>query len=101
MNPREASIVRYIEGYNSFDVAKMVADFSDDIVFTNLQKGEVSMELNGIEEFKAQAETAKTYFSDRKQTVKSFTHRNDQTEVEIEYTGTLATDLPNGLRKGQ
>jgi steroid delta-isomerase-like uncharacterized protein len=100
-NNRENVIQKYIEAYNAFDVSKMIADFSDDIVFENIQGGEVSMILNGIEAFKNQAETAKQYFSERHQKIKSFKHEMDKSEIEIEYYGVLARDFPNGMKKGQ
>jgi hypothetical protein len=66
MKNREVIITNYVDGYNEFNVSKMIKDFSDQIVFENFQDGEVSMTLNGLEEFKAQAETAKMYFSARR-----------------------------------
>lgn len=101
MTHRKQIISNYIEGYNRFDVSKMVKDFSDDIVFENIQNNEVSLTLHGIEEFRAQAEAATRYFSEREQKIKSFRHDNDRTEVEIAYFGILAEDLPNGMKKGQ
>jgi ketosteroid isomerase-like protein len=101
MKARETLIASYLEGYNSFDIPKMVQNFSDKIVFENIQNGEISLILNGINEFETQAEVAKSYFSERRQTIKSFEHQVDKTEVEIEYFGVLAIDLPNGMKKGQ
>lgn len=101
MNRREIIISSYIEAYNNFDVSKMIVDFSDEVVFENRQKGEVNMTLNGIEEFKAQAEIAKTYFSERQQKVRSFKHEEEKSQIEIEYYGVLAIDFPNGMKKGQ
>lgn len=101
MKEREVVIQNYIEGYNTFDVSKMIKDFSDDVIFENLQKGEVTMILNGIQEFINQAETAKQFFSQRKQTILSCTHEANKTVTEIDYQGIVAIDLPNGLKKGQ
>lgn len=101
MKDREEIILNYVQGYNNFNVSKMVADFSDEITFENIQNGQTSMTLIGIEEFKLQAETAKNYFSERQQKIKSFRHEEDKTEIEIEYFGVLAVDFPNGMKKGQ
>lgn len=100
MESRERAIKNYVKGYNKFDINKMTADFSDDIVFENIQNGEVNMTLIGIDEFREQAEKAKTYFSIRLQTITAFHHFESKTEVEINYFAVLAMDFPNGMKKG-
>lgn len=100
MKEREDIIKNYIEGYNSFDVSKMTTDFSDEIVFENIQNGEITMNLNGLEAFKIQAETAKAYFSERQQKIKFFRHEGEKSEIEIAYWGVSAIDFPNGMKKG-
>jgi hypothetical protein len=97
---RETIIRSYIDGYNQFDIDKMVADFHEDIIFENSLNGEVNLSLKGLEAFKKQAQLAKDYFSERRQTVISITHKKEESEVEIAYTATLSTDAPNGLKKG-
>ena len=57
-NPRENIIQNYIDGYNKFDTEKMTRDFSEEIVFQNIQNGEVDMTLEGKNAFKQQAEQA-------------------------------------------
>lgn len=101
MTARVNIINNYIDGYNQFDIKKMVADLDDNIVFENLQNNEINLSLKGLTAFKEQAEIAKTYFAKRTQTVKSFRHFDNSTEIEIDYTAILAMDLPNGLKKGQ
>lgn len=101
MKDREDIIRNYIEGYCDFDVSKMVTDFSDDIVFENIQHGQITMTLTGIEEFRAQAEESNSYFSERIQEIKSFIHEEEKTEIEIDYFAVLAIDFPNGMKKGQ
>jgi Putative lumazine-binding len=101
MTEREKIIRNYIDGYNQFDVNKMVTDFAEKIVFENIQNGEVNMTLNGMTEFIQQAEQGKAYFSKRTQTIKSFNHTGTTTEIEIEYNATLAMDFANGIKKGQ
>lgn len=100
MTNRENIIRNYIDGYNEFDINKMVQDLDEAIVFENISNGEMDMSLEGIEAFKEQAEQAKKYFSARMQTIKSFTHTNNETEIGIDYCAVLAMDFPNGLKKG-
>ena len=100
MTEREKIISNYIDGYNKFDIEKMVAAFDNDIQFENIANGETNMSLRGLTSFKTQAEQAKGFFSTRTQTIKSYKHQNDQTEIEIDYHTILATDLPGGLKKG-
>jgi hypothetical protein len=101
MNDREKIIKKYIDGYNKFDIDKMVADFDDDIVFENIQNGEKNMSLTGLTAFRQQAEKATTYFTERTQTIKSFKHFDNSIEIEIDYNAVLAMDFPSGLKKGQ
>jgi hypothetical protein len=100
MTNREKIINHYIEGYNQFDVEKMVTDFDENIIFENISNGETNMLLTGLTAFTKQAREAITYFSTREQTVKSIKHSIDQTEVEISYAAVLAVDFPGGLQKG-
>ncbi len=78
----------------------MVTDFDENIVFENIQNGEINMSLTGLAEFRQQAEQAKAYFSKRTQKIKSFVHSEITTEIEINYNAILAMDFPNGLKKG-
>ncbi len=100
MDVKEQIITNYINAYNNFDVASMIKDFTENIKFENVSGGVVNMTLNGLTEFSQQAEQAKNLFSNRKQTILSFNHLENQTEIEIDYQGVLAIDLPNGLQKG-
>jgi len=99
-NKNKKIIQNYIAGYNEFDVEKMIRDFDDKIIFKNIQNGEVTMELKGIDAFKQQAEQAKSFFESRQQQIVSFKHENNVSEIEITYNATLAMDFPNGLKKG-
>lgn len=101
MTEREKIIQNYIEGYNQFDIDKMVADFDESVVFENIQNGETNMILNGIKEFTVQAKKAKEYFSERKQTITSFRQDEITAIVDIDYYAVLAIDFPNGLKAGQ
>ncbi|MVZ65669.1 nuclear transport factor 2 family protein [Sphingobacterium sp. DK4209] len=100
MNTREEIIRNYIDGYNRFDIPKMLKDFADDIVFENIQNHVTTDSLEGINAFQEQAEMAKEYFSNRTQTIIAFHHHIDYTEIEIDYEATLAFDFPGSLKKG-
>lgn len=101
MSDRERIIKNYVEGYNQFDINKMTTDFSQDIVFENIQNGEVNMTLNGLNEFKEQAEKAKAYFLKRTQVITAFSHFESKTEIEIDYHAVLGMDFPNGMKTGE
>lgn len=100
MSNKEKIINNYIEGYNQFDIDKMVLDFDDNIIFENISNGEVNMTLSGITAFKEQAEQAKAYFSAKTQTITSLEYKDDEVEVQIGYYAILGMDFPNGLKKG-
>lgn len=100
MTEREKIIANYIDGYNQFDIDKMIADFDDNIIFQNISNGETNMSLQGISSFKLQAEQAIDFFSTRTQSIQSFKHNNNETEVDIAYYGILAMELPDGRKKG-
>lgn len=101
MKNRELIINNYIDGYNEFNIDKMVADLDDTIIFENIQGGETNLVITGLEAFKEQAEKAATYFSERTQTISSIKHLEKTTEIEINYNATLRIDLENGMKKGQ
>ena len=94
-------ISSYIDGYNRFDIDKMIADFDNNIIFANIQNGETTMSLMGLTAFKQQARQAEEFFYERAQTIKSFNHFDNCTEIEIDFKASLAMDLPNGLKKGE
>ena len=100
MKSREAIIANYIDGYNHFDIDKMVMDFADAIVFEDSSNGVINMSLSGLTAFKSQAEVAKSYFAMRQQSVTALNHEADETTIEIDYHAVLKVDFPNGLKKG-
>lgn len=100
MTAREKIISDYIDGYNTFDIDKMVANLDENIKFENITNGETNMSLKGLASFRAQAEQAKAFFSTRRQTINSYQHQEYETEIQIDYYAVLAVDLPNGLKKG-
>ena len=93
-------VTDYIKAYNRFDVAGMVANLHDEVVFRNISGGEVNLTTTGKESFRQQAEQAKQYFSQREQRVTNWKVSDNQIEVLIEYTAVAAIAFPNGLQPG-
>jgi len=100
MKHREEIVKNYIAGYNQFDSDKMLIDFDENVIFENIQKGEINMSLMGLKAVRQQVELAKSYFTTRTQTILSFKHLGDETEIEIDYYAILGLDFPNGLKRG-
>ena len=101
MNSRETIIHNYVDAYNNFNIDGMLKDLDNNVRFENISSGETNMVLNGISSFKEQSEATTKFFSARKQTITSFKHETDETEIEIDYHAVLACDFPNGLKKGE
>lgn len=97
---KEKVIKDYIELYNSFDVEGMSKALNEEIVFQNISNGEVTLETNGIEAFKKQAQNAKEFFKTREQTITDIQFVDDIAESDINYFGILSKDLPNGMKAG-
>ncbi|MFS0556551.1 nuclear transport factor 2 family protein [Brevibacillus sp. 179-C9.3 HS] len=93
-------IENYVQAYNSFDVDGIVKRLHTDIVFRNFSNGELDTETRGIEAFRELAEKSANMFSSRRQVMIDYKAMDDKVEVQIDYEGTLAIDLPNGLKAG-
>lgn len=101
MEQREQIIKNYIAAYNSFDLEDMLKDLDENVQFQNISSGEINLSTRGLSAFKEQAEKAKAFFTSRKQTITSFKHELNQTEIEIEieYHAVLAIDFSDNLKK--
>ncbi|MBW5448095.1 nuclear transport factor 2 family protein [Cohnella sp. CFH 77786] len=93
-------IRNYLNAYNSFDIDGMIRLLHENIEFRNISGGVVDTETKGIDQFRTLAEQSVKIFSQRRQTITEITIHNDTAEIEVDYVGTLATDLPNGLKAG-
>jgi hypothetical protein len=100
MQQRELIISNYVKAYNNFDVEGMIKNLTPSVKFQNISNSDVNMELDGIEAFQNQAKQTAQLFESREQIIRSFKHTGNQTEIAIDYNAVLATDLPNGLKKG-
>ena len=99
MKEQQQSIIeQYVQAYNEFDSDGMTKHLDEDIVFENINNGQVDLRTDGLEAFKQHAEAAKQYFKERKQSVKSWLFEGQTVTIEIDYKAVLAVDLPNGLK---
>ncbi|WP_353780119.1 nuclear transport factor 2 family protein [Winogradskyella sp. 3972H.M.0a.05] len=90
----------YIHAYNTLDVDGMIKNLAEHVVFENVSNGTVDLRTEGKANFKAQAESAKQYFTKRQQTITSWEFKNQNVIINIDYNAILAIDLPNGLKAG-
>ena len=93
-------IEEYLNAYNSFDVEAMVELVDPEIEFRNLSGGDVDTSAIGQDEFRELAQQSVFLFSSRKQTATKFEAEGEVVSVDIDFTGTLATDIPDGMRAG-
>lgn len=93
-------IENYVASYNSFDINGMIRDLDDKLVFENVSNGRRDLRTEGINEFRQQAESAKQYFTQRKQTIESWEFNDSIVVIYIDYQGVLNIELPNGMKKG-
>lgn len=93
-------VTDYIAAYNAFDLEGMAALLSDDIRFENHSGGALTASSNGLDAFRQLAEQSKALFSQREQRVTGWTFGADTVAVDIDYSGTLAQDLPGGPAAG-
>lgn len=98
---KEILIKHYLSAYNKKNVEEMMEQLDENVLFENFSSGEKTHSLAGKTTFQKQAEEALAYFSDRRQSIKSIHHLEEETEVEIDYWAILAIDFPNGMKKGQ
>ena len=61
-NPPKQIVEHYVNSYNSFDVAGMLKNLDQDIIFEIMSNGVVDLRTDGIEDFRIQAEAATQYF---------------------------------------
>lgn len=93
-------IENYVNSYNNFDINGMIKNLTNDVVFENISDGKVSLRIEGLNNFIKQAESAKQYFKERKQTIESWEFNESIVKIGINYSATLAIDFQNGLKKG-
>ena len=90
----------YLDAYNRLDVEGMLRPLHEQVVFRNVSGGEVSLTTTGKASFRAQAEQATHYFSQREQRVTDWQFSAGKVEVLIDYSAVAAMDFPSGLKAG-
>ena len=93
-------VEHYVNSYNSFDVAGMLKNLDQNIIFENMSNGVVDLRTDGIEDFRIQAEAATQYFKKRTQKIVSWTSSDTTVTIMIYYKAILNMHLPNGMKKG-
>ncbi|ACX66653.1 nuclear transport factor 2 family protein [Paenibacillus sp. FSL H8-0457] len=87
--------------FSKTGLTPMIALLHEEIEFRNSSSGLVDVEKKGIEEFREIAEQSKSLFSHRCQTIVGSSFEDDKLQIEIDYEGILAKDLPNGMKAGE
>lgn len=90
----------YVGAYNRFDVEGMLLNVDHEVTFENKSNNRVDLHTEGIEELRRHAEDSKRCFTRRKQAITGMEFRDDEVEVAIDFSGTLAVDLPGGMKAG-
>ena len=91
-------VEHYVNSYNSFDVAGMLKNLDQEIIFENMSNGVVNLRTDGIKDFRIQAEAATQYFKERTQKIVSWTYSDTTVTIMIDYKAILNMDLPNGMK---
>lgn len=94
-------IETYIAAYNNFDLEGMMAVLHPRVEFVYISEGKQMASASGKKEFQKLAEQTQSMFSERRQTPLNFSKTRDGIEIELEYYGVLAMDLPDGSACGQ
>lgn len=94
-------IEQYIDSYNRYDVDGMLLALHPKIVFRNVSHGKTDLVTNRLAEFKAQVETAISFFKESRQTITELIIPDKRTaEATINYNALLSINLPNGMKAG-
>lgn len=93
-------IENYIAAYNTFDIVGMVQDLHESVEFENISNGQITLSTAGLDAFTQQAKMAADFFTIREQKFSNPVFTDDSVEVDIDYMGVIAHDLPTGLKQG-
>jgi hypothetical protein len=91
----------YIDAYNRMDVDAMLQVVHPHVEFKNISAGIVNASTCGVAELKTLAQQSLSLFSERCQVIESFEIKGSQALASISFRAVVASDLPNGLKKGQ
>ncbi|GET25956.1 nuclear transport factor 2 family protein [Prolixibacter sp. NT017] len=93
-------IENYVDAYNHFDVDRMLADIDEEARFENISEGEVTLTTEGKDALREQAREAAEVFSEREQVISSFQFHEQEVEVDVDFSATLAIDFSEELKTG-
>ena len=94
-------VKKFVAAYNSLNAESMIKFLHPEIKFKNISGGVVNAHTKGIEEFRGIANNSIKIFKERTQKIISYSESDDTVNVEINFRGILAMDLPNGLKSGE
>ena len=94
-------IDRYIDAYNRIDVDAMLLTLHPAVVFENVAGGRRNVRTQGLADFERLARSTQPLFSARRQVITAYREQDDTAWAQIQFEGTFAIDLPNGIRAGQ
>ncbi len=97
----KALIEAFLDAYNRFDIDAMMELVDPEIEFRNITGGDLDTTAIGQDEFRVLAEQSAFLFSSRKQTPTKFQAEGEAVSVDIDFAGTLATDIPDGMKAGE
>lgn len=97
----KALIEKYLHAYNCLDVDAMMDFVDPEIEFRNVCGGDLDTTAVGRDEFRELAQQSAFLFSSREQTPTKFEAKDETVSVDIDFSGTLATDIPNGMKAGE
>lgn len=93
-------IENYLDAYNCFKLENMLACLHPEVIFENIEKGEVTLRLEGKVAFETQAAQTLEWFMERSQHVTACYFQNDRAVVDVDYFAITAIELPNGVKPG-
>ena len=96
-----ALVDRYIQAYNRIDVAGMLTTLHAGVVFENYGAGTLALRTEGVDAFGQLALRTQGLFSARRQVITGYVEHDGLATAQIQFDGTFAVDLPNGVRAGQ
>lgn len=83
----------YLEAYNRFDVEGMLRLMAPSVVFENYSGGILTARTEGIDQLGSMARQSAALFSERTQTLLSYTGSDTAGTARIRFEATLAVDL--------
>lgn len=90
----------YISAFNSFDMAKMSENLSENLSFKNTENGIITLSSNSKKEFIDISKKSMDFFKDRKIEIIEVDYMDKIVIVYYKFIATLEQDLNDNLKKG-